>query len=256
MPLRLASTVWAWNRNIHPALRPVHVLASAVRTLAVRASIGPHRWTIRALLLAALVLAAAQLDPSFEGGKELSIGGDIRRELRAWQQFGGLTSILVAGLIIARLDQRWRRIIPQLALAAGLAFAIGQPIKMLLGRTRPELGDHAHFLWPVGQWPVLHSQGPRLQHSWQFWLDGASQLWSMPSSHTASAMALAATLIAFYPKLRSLLLALVLVVGFGRVATGAHYPSDVVVGAAVGLLAAILAHRITHKPARSAVTIA
>jgi undecaprenyl-diphosphatase len=58
----------------------------------------------------------------------------------------------------------------------------------------------------------------------------------MPSSHTAAAMALSLYLIYAYPRLRPLAVAMVLVVGFGRVATGAHYPTDLVVGAAVGYL--------------------
>ena len=57
---------------------------------------------------------------------------------------------------------------------------------------------------------------------------------SFPSGHSASAMAFAAAASAEMPALTVPLRALAGLVGFSRVATGAHYPSDVAAGFALG----------------------
>lgn len=57
---------------------------------------------------------------------------------------------------------------------------------------------------------------------------------SFPSGHAASAMAFAAGASAEWPALSVPLRVLASLVGFSRVATGAHYPSDVLAGFALG----------------------
>ena len=57
---------------------------------------------------------------------------------------------------------------------------------------------------------------------------------SFPSGHSASAMAFAAGAAAEWPALSVPLRMLAGLVGFSRVATGAHYPSDVLAGFALG----------------------
>lgn len=57
---------------------------------------------------------------------------------------------------------------------------------------------------------------------------------SFPSGHSASAMAFAAGAAAQWPALGRPLRMLAALVGFSRVATGAHYPSDVLAGFALG----------------------
>jgi undecaprenyl-diphosphatase len=58
----------------------------------------------------------------------------------------------------------------------------------------------------------------------------------MPSSHTSAAAALGIALAIMYPRLTWLMVGLVAIVAIARVTFGAHYPSDVVAGATVGLL--------------------
>jgi undecaprenyl-diphosphatase len=67
---------------------------------------------------------------------------------------------------------------------------------------------------------------------------------SFPSGHSAGSFAAATALAAFYPKDRSMLLALAAGVGFSRTYLGHHFPSDVLVGASMGWLIGKLGARL------------
>lgn len=101
-------------------------------------------------------------------------------------------------------------------LSAGAAVDL---LKIALGRTRPKLLFNIDLYSFTGlSWRPDH--------------------WSFPSGHTATIVALAAALWWLWP--RHLLfygLAAAIVAG-SRIAAGAHYPSDVIAGALIGVLAA------------------
>jgi undecaprenyl-diphosphatase len=61
---------------------------------------------------------------------------------------------------------------------------------------------------------------------------------SFPSGHTAGAFLMALLLVTFYGIPAPLLFGWAFMVGFSRVYNGVHYPSDVLVGALLGLLSA------------------
>jgi membrane-associated phospholipid phosphatase len=72
---------------------------------------------------------------------------------------------------------------------------------------------------------------------------------SFPSGHATSVFAVATAFAPFYPRLRPLLYVLAGVVAVGRVYLARHYLSDIVAGAAIGIvIAALLQH---HPRARS-----
>lgn len=68
-------------------------------------------------------------------------------------------------------------------------------------------------------------------------------LGSFPSAHTSQAFAIAATLAAASPRLGVPFYGLAAAVGLSRVFLGAHYPSDALGGAALGLLIGALCRR-------------
>ena len=242
---------WEHNHTLPLPIRAAHViwgLWAPVHHWAAHQSRRP--WALPTLYGLIATLLLYPLDPWFHGlitaggtRDSLPIGGDIRRELEALQQFGqGGMTILVALAIWLLAPPNRRRLLDWLAaiaIAAVLAFAG----KMLLGRPRPVLDEPELFLGPFGMYPLPTDEGPVMTHAWAFWQDGVSKLWSMPSSHTVYAVVAAAVLSAWYPRLKPLMIAMAVLVAFARIAFGAHYPADVAAGAAVGLIAANLALR-------------
>ena len=174
--------------------------------------------------------------PLSDSARSLRLGGDLRRELEALQQFGQGASILLVCLFIWALDPPRRRRLLDYALAIGLTALVVMPMKLLVGRPRPKFGDPQHILGPLGVYPVSDEVG--LRHAWEVGSGISSDLWSMPSSHTAYAVVLAVFLGTLYPRVRAIVFGLALLVGVCRVLFGAHYPSDVLVGAGVALLVA------------------
>ena len=73
---------------------------------------------------------------------------------------------------------------------------------------------------------------------------------SFPSGHTAAAFAAAFALLLCHPKAGAATLVLASLMGFSRLYLFVHYPSDVIVGAALGVLFGFTGYRIAfhrHK---------
>ncbi|MFB9713628.1 bifunctional phosphatase PAP2/diacylglycerol kinase family protein [Arthrobacter methylotrophus] len=107
-------------------------------------------------------------------------------------------------------------------LALGLASAVTNlGFKALLPRTRP-LPEHL---------PVFRFVNPQPASS------------SMPSGHSASAVAFTLGVALVYPPLGAALAPIAAGVAYSRIHTGAHWPSDVVLGSAIGAGAALLTRK-------------
>ena len=130
---------------------------------------------------------------------------------------------LVLALLLGLALQRWRPLVRPLA-AALLAIGLGSLacglIGMLWDRPRP-------FEAGLGVAHLLHAASP-----------------SFPSSHATAYAALAFSflLVDGYRAVGGILLALAGLVSVARVVVGVHYPLDIVGGAAVGCLAALIGH--------------
>src|SRR5262249_45846666 len=100
----------------------------------------------------------------------------------------------------------------------GLCFAA---LKRLIGRARPLVEGAADpFLYrPLG-WSVEYA--------------------GMPSGHAIDAFAIAAAVGALWPRARPLLWSYAVVIAVSRVVLTAHFPSDVMAGAVVGVVGALL----------------
>jgi len=201
-------------------------------------------------------------------GQSLALGGDLRRSLEMLQQFGDLTTCLIAVILIWLLDPpNRRRVAGVIGVLVGVNL-LAHAAKMLIGRPRPSiiLGGHAKegfdsalwFAGPFRTYPLPRAVDgewthvPR--HGWEVWGGISFDLASMPSSHTLAAAALAVAVVRLYPRLGPLVWPWVVLVGVARVVLGAHYPSDVVVGGAVGFAATTWLFSLTSRALPPAAT--
>ncbi len=147
---------------------------------------------------------------------------DVARQLERFGQVEVLVPVPV-GLALAGLiahDDRLLRTAGRSALGIVLAEAVVQPSKFVLGRHRPNAGDGAYTFSPF-------SKGDA----------------SMPSGHTAAAFALATVLADDIHNTWATVGLYTLAGGTGlaRMELDAHWLSDVLVGAGIGIAAGKLA---------------
>ena len=209
-----------------------------------------HARSNRRSLLLPLVLAAAALGA-------LAVDMPIARQFRKWEKkdepprrrangqeeadvvrvcltsleifepFGHGLGVLLVVVLVHQLDPAARRALPRIALCALAAGGAADLLKILVIRIRPNDFDLGRPVWATFQeWlPLLH---------------GDSTLQSFPSGHTTTAVGLAAALVWRYPQGKYVFWLLAVLVGCQRVISGAHYPSDVLLGAAIGSLVAAM----------------
>lgn len=111
-----------------------------------------------------------------------------------------------------------------LFLAVALSGIVTNIFKLTIGRARPKLLDEAGV---YGVSPFS------LDHDYQ----------SLPSGHATTLFALAAALGCLAPRWRTPLYLLASLLAVSRTAVGAHYPSDLVGGAMVGIGSVLLLRR-------------
>jgi len=163
-----------------------------------------------------------------------ALGGDLRRELMALQQYGQFSVNVLVCLLIVLLDKSQRVRLLDYGVALALMSVATFGAKMLIGRPRPQFGDHETFLGPFGVYPILGDNGQKiLVHAWDLGSPSHAQLWSMPSSHTAFAVGMSVMLASLYPAIRWVVVVLAGVVMLCRLLFDAHWLTDVVAGAAI-----------------------
>jgi membrane-associated phospholipid phosphatase len=148
---------------------------------------------------------------------------DVRELLRLSELFGHFWGVVGTLVAIYLLDPARRRLLPRVAGAAIGAGMTANLVKMCVARTRPNAFDFdAGVMASFGGWlPGLHA---------------GSGGQGFPSAHVATAVGLAVALAWLYPAGRRLFLALAVLVACQRMETSAHFLSDVLVGASIGLL--------------------
>jgi undecaprenyl-diphosphatase len=117
-----------------------------------------------------------------------------------------------------------------LTIAMIVVSLIVHTLKHTLGRARPILGFETSFVGP--SMSSVHT--------------------SFPSGHTAFAFALATVISYYYPRYRYLFYVLAIWIGFERIEDFAHFPSDVLMGAFLGIfICKLILSRIALEPRSS-----
>ena len=186
-----------------------------------------YRRFILPVVLALAGAAALAVDVPVAGVFQSKPLCDYRTCLNTFEPFGHGLGVILILLALHQLDRRRRWAIPRVlgcALASGEAANL---LKLLVIRFRPR-----NLPSPDSVWATFHH--------WLPMFSGDSGQQSFPSAHTATAVGLAAALIWLYPQGRFLFTLSAVLVGCQRIVSGAHYPSDVLVGAAVGCVISTL----------------
>ena len=143
----------------------------------------------------------------------------------------GCIVLCLAALASPALPRMTRGVFAALAARFGFLFlAIAAPglfvsiVKRLIGRARPFVGGHDDpFAYMLFVWRPEYA--------------------SMPSGHATNVAAAAIAIGAIWPRTRAVIWLYALVIMFSRIVVFAHYASDVVAGALVGTLGAVLVRR-------------
>lgn len=147
--------------------------------------------------------------------------------------FGHGMGVLVLIGVVAVLDTHPRVLVPRLALCAFGSGLVANILKMLLPRMRPHYSYVSEGVLASFDSTEITELADVLDYS----------LHSFPSAHAATAMGLAVGLAWTYPRGRYLFVGLGALAGLQRLVTGAHFLSDVLAGAAVGVVYAVYAIR-------------
>lgn len=180
-----------------------------------------------AIVLIGLVLAAVALAFWADGSVASWIGAHVSVALKrasvVSSRIGDWPAHVAAGLIgilTAFLAKRhdWMRIFLAMLIACALAGVTTRMIKIATGRARPSVKTES--VW----------KGPAFSANYN----------AFPSGHTASSTAFFATLFLARRKIGAPFLVIPAAIALARIFAGAHYLSDVVFAAALGVMCALL----------------
>ena len=143
----------------------------------------------------------------------------LREVLENCEAYGhgvGATLIVMAIVVVDPTKIRWLPWLLSSSLGSGL---VANLVKLALPRARPRDFDFT-------EGTVWDTFARRISESGTFQ--------SFPSSHTATAVGFSVVLSQIFPRGRVFFMVLAALVGLQRIVSSAHYPSDVLAGAAVG----------------------
>jgi undecaprenyl-diphosphatase len=146
--------------------------------------------------------------------------------ITGYERLGEALFVLALLLFAGVGGQRLRRAAVAAGASAGVALIAGQVISRLVDRPRPFA---AH---------------PSAVHLFAAHAADAG----FPSDHATGAFAIAAAVLAYDRRAGWGLLGLAALLAAGRVAIGVHYPTDVLAGAGLGALAALVVTRGPLRP--------
>ncbi|MDP9175160.1 MAG: phosphatase PAP2 family protein [Planctomycetota bacterium] len=173
--------------------------------------------------------------------------------LSSWMHDTGIAAFLKdhRGLtLLLRIPGRWPGVILAIAFAVGAADGTQVQNAALVVLSAAFSGSNVIFKWFFGRIRPFHGDAPfqlnLFRGGWLGWWSAEQNL-SFPSGDATLAFALAASLVITTPRLRTLWWSLATFVALERIAEGAHYPTDTVAGAALGVACALVAHHLIKR---------
>mgnify|MGYP002527520857 CR=1 FL=1 len=182
-------------------------------------------------ILAILTVPAVMLDlPVARLCAENGLPGDLRKGLNLMEAYSHGIGVGLICLTVFVLDRSRRRYIWRLAACPIAGGLMGYLAKSVIARSRPMSFDlNLRIGTSFGEW-FPYWNVPGWDHPLQ----------SFPSGHAATAVGLTVALIRMYPQGRPLFIVFAALAACQRMGASAHYLSDTVAGAAVGLFFATM----------------
>ena len=189
----------------------------------------PHAvfyWLIGIAIAATAVALSFHFDSSVRDFMAQHQSRVMRDFMRYVSLFGDWPSHIALGLILLgiawiRDSKKWMRIFLAMLVAMSIAGVTGHVIKRTIPRPRPSVKTEIHW------------GGSRF----------SSKYHSFPSGHVGASTAFFCTLFLANRRIGLACLPIPILIGFSRMYIGAHYLSDVVCAAILGILSAVLVAR-------------
>ena len=187
-------------------------------------------WTLGFLVAAIAIAASFYFDDVVRDFIARHQNPGMRNFMRNVSRFGDWPEHFALGLILTavawwRGNKKWTRIFLSMLIALSIAGLAGRAIKVTTGRARPSVKSEQAW------------NGPRL----------SSKYHAFPSGHVVASTAFFGVLTFASWRIGLPCLLIPMLIGFSRIYGGAHYLSDVVCAAVLGMLCAILVARFFLK---------
>ena len=183
-------------------------------------------WLIGIVIAAILITAAFYFDNAVRDFVAQHQNPTMRNFMRNVSRFGDWLEHFALGLVLlavawSRGNKKWTRIFLSMLIALSIAGLAARAIKISTGRARPSVKSEE--VW----------NGPR-------W---SSKYHAFPSGHVTASTAFFAVLVFANWRIGLPCLTIPILIGSSRIYGGAHYLSDVVCAATLGILSALLVWR-------------
>jgi len=183
-------------------------------------------WLIGIAIAAIAIAAAFYLDDSVWNFITHHQNRTMRNFMRYVSLFGDWPSHVALGLVLlafawVRASRKWTHIFLSMLLAMAIAGLAGSVIKRTIPRARPSV--QSEFRWGGPHFSTKHH--------------------AFPSGHVAASTAFFGVLISVRRRIGLALMPIPILIGLSRMYIGAHYLSDIVCAAVLGILCALL---VTH----------
>ena len=179
-------------------------------------------WLIGIVIAATAIAVSFHFDDSVREFMMQHQNHAVRNFMRYVSLLGDWPSHLALGLLLLaiawrRRSKKWMRVFQAMLLAMAIAGVAGTVIKRSIPRARPSVKSE------------LHWGGPRF----------SSKYHSFPSGHVGASTAFFGVLFIARRRVGLVCLPIPILIGFSRMYIGAHYLSDVVCAAVLGILCAL-----------------
>jgi membrane-associated phospholipid phosphatase len=191
-------------------------------------------WLIGIVIAAIAIAAAFHFDHAMQNFIAQHQDRVANKIMNKISRFGDWPEHFAVGLLLAgiawwRGSKKWTRIFLAMLIALAIAGLAGRVIKISTGRARPSVKTEE--VW----------EGPRF----------SSKFHAFPSGHVAASTAFFAVLLFANWRIGLACLPIPLLIGFSRMYVAAHYLSDVVFAAVLGIFCAILLDRLFLREIRN-----